>query len=211
MNKIRRFVDPAHLRLKDNTESEAFRREGRQRKYLQTASRKLDLRDNDLIFITDLDEIVDYTSPALQEFLKTWDRKGAVYIINDLYYYDDECHYGIWWSSYFLTYKDFLKSDLNNLRWEANLPNRTQVKSGWHLTYFGGPEVVRKKLMSTAHTPQQKYANVSYIVDCIKDCRLIWKAAGSKRRRIPRFQNPYPPPRLDHIWNWTGSFIDSEN
>jgi hypothetical protein len=206
-DKIRRFINSEQMDLRRISESESFRRENRQRNYLQEVARTLNLNDNDLIFQTDVDEIVDYTAPTLLEFLKSWDRRGVVYMINDMYYYDDECYKGTWWKSFFMTYQEFLKRNLNRLRVYCDFPFKTRVKTGWHLSYFGGPEVVHQKLFSNAHTGQQKYANLTYIRNRIKDCSLLWKPRA-KGKRLPRSANPYPPPRLDHIWNWTNSALN---
>jgi beta-1,4-mannosyl-glycoprotein beta-1,4-N-acetylglucosaminyltransferase len=189
IDRFRPYLAKIHHFVYDSWRLQAWKRERAQRNYIRTALQKLHLQDDDLIFISDVDEIIDYA--ALQEFLKTWDRQGVRYLALDMYYYDDTCFKGSGWTkAYVATYKTLQPwlVDLTHIRRAAHdgLP-----QSGWHLTYYGD---IRTKLKSTAHTEFNHLADDPKLPDMIASC---WDIIDSQQlEKRDRAANPYPPPKL---------------
>lgn len=205
MPKIRRFINDKQMPIKKGTQGESFLRQSMQRSYLKTVARSLRIfRPYDLFFQTDLDEIVNHKDERLVTFLQSY-RGGVQYLENEIYYYDDECYWNaVWWKSVFMTYRDFQWSHLDLLRNTCDEPENVprRVKSGWHLTYFGGPDMIREKLLSNSELRNRRFAdsNSTVILDSIRKCKLLWQTQAHER--TPRHKNSNPPPRLDHLWGW---------
>jgi len=105
----------------------------------------------DLIMVTDCDEIPD--SDRLREI-----KNGTLKVRNtlgfnmDLYYYNLNTR-GPQWAGkpYITTYTEYCKQnkDCNSIRYH----NKPCIeKGGWHLSYFGGPEVIQNKIKNISHT-----------------------------------------------------------
>lgn len=132
-----------------------------------------DCQDDDVIMISDLDEI-----PNPEKILKYKDKPGIKCFQNNFFYYYlnyfcvDE---PIWYKgTRMLKYKD-CKHSLDNVDVKMNsklpaiyrlgtTPNKIRyfkkgvwVKNGgWHFSYLGGAEAIRKKILSISHTEFHK-------------------------------------------------------
>ena len=116
----------------------------------------LELEDDDLCFITDLDEI--------------WNPELSYDIENDKIYKLKQLAYALYfnnrssepWAGTLLTkYRNIKNACLNHMR----TPSKTQYEyienGGWHFTFMGGAEQIRLKIESYGH---QEYNN-----DSVKD------------------------------------------
>ena len=106
-----------------------------------------DLKDNDMVFVGDCDEIWNprYVYMELPKKLKL-----------DVYsYWLNNRSSEEFWGTSVAWYKDIKDSCLNHLRADAKY--RTEMEFGWHFTSMGGHENVKKKL--TDSYTKDSYAN----------------------------------------------------
>lgn len=106
------------------------------------------ITDEDLCFVSDLDEI---WNPIAHDYTNIDDNK--IYRLKQLSY----CLYfnnrsNEYWAGTLLTkYKNIKNTCLNHLR----TPSKTQYEflpdAGWHFTFMGGPEQIKKKIEAYGH------------------------------------------------------------
>lgn len=106
------------------------------------------INDEDLCFVSDLDEI---WNPLAHDYKNIEDSK--IYRLKQLSY----CLYfnnrsNEYWAGTLLTkYKNIKNTCLNHLR----TPSKTQYEiitdAGWHFTFMGGPDQIRKKIEAYGH------------------------------------------------------------
>jgi beta-1,4-mannosyl-glycoprotein beta-1,4-N-acetylglucosaminyltransferase len=120
-----------------------------QRSCISRGIHKLRLLNNDLIIITDLDEI---PNPNILEQIKNNNRVIDINILEmDFYYYN--LTYKIntpWYLPKILTFKKYnnLKLSCDNLRF-YKCP--IIENAGWHLSYFGNEQFIKNKLENFTH------------------------------------------------------------
>lgn len=119
-----------------------------------------DCKDDDIIFISDLDEI---PRPDTINDIKKKSLKQSFALGQKYYYYDFKKLVGcykkkkfipcVWPGTIVTTYKLLQKTSpqkLRNKRW-GKLP--VIPKAGWHLSYFGGYKVVLNRLIQLCEEP----------------------------------------------------------
>ncbi len=110
------------------------------------------IQPDDIILMGDIDEIPD---PSL---FKKYD-VPVVYAMDFFYYYANNKSIGprdsIWFGTAQIS-GDYLKkiSSFQELRDIKN--NFQKIKSGWHLSYMGGKEMIQNKIKSFSHTEYNK-------------------------------------------------------
>jgi len=152
-----------------------------------------DLKDEDIIILSDLDEI---PNPGA---IRGFDSAKFIYgcLIQSLHYYrlglqvyDRGMRPVEWNKSKIITYKNFKRyfRDLSELRWEkyrgpfrslkrVYLDNNRQLikNAGWHFTYMMPPDKILEKLKSYSHvellTPQNN--SIDNLEDLIKKGILV--------------------------------------
>jgi beta-1,4-mannosyl-glycoprotein beta-1,4-N-acetylglucosaminyltransferase len=125
-------------------------------------------RPNDIILISDVDEIPDKRS--FKRINCRIDQFDMIILTQDMYYYNIDNYVSKWNSARALSYKSFCKfnCDSQNVRmmklngintyWETN--------GGWHFSYFGGVELILEKINNFSH---QEFNNAFISKDEIKD------------------------------------------
>jgi hypothetical protein len=132
---------------------------------------------DDLIIISDLDEIFRATS--LPTILKSiyQDKLRAIICAQTFYRYYLDCHCSEpepWLGSRALTYRELCKMSPETLRRNSNYP--LIHNAGWHFTYMGGPKNVEYKFESFSHKeynlPQYKFVDFTrgYIQ---QSCKIV--------------------------------------
>ena len=134
-----------------------------QRRCIDKGIKQLELSNDDIIIISDLDEIPD--SNTLQ-YLKINKVINGIYSLEmDLYYYNLRCKYNTKWHfSKILNYGSY-NGDPQAIRFTTNSIENFN-NGGWHLSYFGNVEFIKNKIMNFAH---QKLNN-EYVLN---DARII--------------------------------------
>lgn len=187
-----------------------------------------DCRDDDVIMISDLDEI-----PNPQKILQYKDKPGIKCFQNNFYYYYlnyicvDE---PVWYKgTRMLKFKDCLH-DLDNTEVKMNsklpseykkgtTPNKIryfkkgiQVKNGgWHFSYLGGAEAIRKKILSISHTEFHKpeYTDLEKIKERVQAGEDLF-GRGKHFRSVP-IDEHFPQYIRDNINKYQNLIIDSES
>jgi beta-1,4-mannosyl-glycoprotein beta-1,4-N-acetylglucosaminyltransferase len=100
--------------------------------------------DNDIIIISDVDEI---PNPSIFENL--YDIEDTIYSLNQFtyYYYLNILKQKDWYGSKIGLYKNVKKLSLNEIRGDSSL-TRMIDNGGWHFSFMGGKEMIKKKITS---------------------------------------------------------------
>jgi beta-1,4-mannosyl-glycoprotein beta-1,4-N-acetylglucosaminyltransferase len=176
---------PSHI-------EDAWGREKFQRNSFMPTLYTLGLKDKDIVFITDVDEILN--------------SERVNYIKNS---YDLQCINKMEMTTYF---GDFRNKEITNKWYHPKVVNWGTLKNktpdecrltfdcqwwengGWHLTYFGGAERIANKLENFAHQEYNKeeYKNIDHIERSISEGRDLF-GEWRKFERIEPEKNPCLP------------------
>lgn len=157
------------------------------------------IKNNDIIIISDLDEIPDPNTLKIIKKNNTIDNK--IYSLKmDLYYYNLNCKLDTYWyKSYLFNYETYIhyinKTTLDNIR-ETN--HMYINNGGWHMSYFGDEKFIKNKIENFSHQ-EHNYDHIkNNIFDNIKNCKDIYN-----RNLIINYillkDNTYLPPLNDII------------
>lgn len=167
--------------------------ESLQRNYILDILKKQNVSEEDIILLSDVDEIpsidaIEYYKNNLNG-IYGFAQKMYNYYFNLLDKYREP-----WHRAKILQYKDFFDTSLedtilygNNLPKECNTTNtvskiRLMVKfpviydAGWHFSYLGNARFIKEKLNSFSHQEFNKppYNDIEHIESCIKSCKDIF-------------------------------------
>lgn len=151
----------------------AWIREKLQRNLLDRGISQLDLNDNDIIVITDLDEIPDINTLNILKNTPKIDNV-AIALEQDMYYYNLTCKGKSKWYHpklvNFYTYKTIFNRSSEDIR----TANRYAIikNGGWHFSYFGDIKFIQNKIKSFSHQEynNEKYTNESNIIKQVQTC-----------------------------------------
>jgi len=129
-----------------------------QRNCISRGIDKLSLQNNDVITITDLDEI---PNPKILAQIKNNEIVVDINIIElDLYYYNLHTKWSEKWIlSKILSYKKYKEIGLSCEQIRQNKSFTTIKNAGWHLSYFGNEKFIKNKLENFCH---QEYNKVEF-------------------------------------------------
>jgi beta-1,4-mannosyl-glycoprotein beta-1,4-N-acetylglucosaminyltransferase len=185
--------DDINIENGDQWDNEYF-----QRNSINEGIKKLKLHDNDLILISDLDEI---PNPYILENIKLLNLKiNLAKLEQEFYYYDLYNKFTEkWYMSKIISYKNYKEYNNNcqNIRFTecVVIPN-----GGWHLSYFGSPEFIQNKLKNFSHQEYNKseYIDINNIknkiensIDLFNRDNKINKINISDNKYLPKFYNIY--------------------
>jgi beta-1,4-mannosyl-glycoprotein beta-1,4-N-acetylglucosaminyltransferase len=180
-----------------------WQNENHQRNYLDKGITSLNLDKDDLIIITDADEIPD---PELLKDIRK--RKINAYAINiymDMYYYDLTLLISKTWGLKIFAYDYYVNilrrtPQLTRVHLCENMQLLEDRRGGWHLSYFGDAKHIQNKLMNFAHQEFnfEEFTSIENIENGIKnkvdimrrDNQVGWKV-------IPISENTYLPPMYE--------------
>jgi len=156
-----------------NPQSAAWKLENGQRNALAAA--KDSIADNDLVLLSDLDEMPD------QALLKKIKPGNSPVVLSMLFhYYFLNCQnagHERWWNGTIAsTGKQFNTSTPQELRNQRNdLP--VVKKAGWHFSYLGGLEKIKQKIRSFAHTEfnKEEFLSDENIMEAMEKGKDIFK------------------------------------
>lgn len=154
-----------------NVVDNAWIREKLQRNYLDRGISKLDMCNDDIIVISDVDEIPDRKTLALLKKIEKIE--NIVYALEqDMYYYNLSCkRIAKWYHPKFVnyhTYKDLFKRKAEDIRMVGR--HAVVKRGGWHLSYFGNVNFIQNKIKSFSHQEynDDKYTSAENIIHCIQ-------------------------------------------
>jgi beta-1,4-mannosyl-glycoprotein beta-1,4-N-acetylglucosaminyltransferase len=128
-----------------------------QRNCIKKGLERIDCKDDDLIIISDLDEIPDIKT--IKEYENYIKNVHMVCLEQEHYYYS--LNYNKikkWYFARVITYSLFKNFSYLSQNVRVSQCNILQ-KGGWHLSYFGNPEFIKNKLEQFSH---QEFNNENY-------------------------------------------------
>jgi beta-1,4-mannosyl-glycoprotein beta-1,4-N-acetylglucosaminyltransferase len=150
-----------HIIVKDNIptgDENAWYRENYQRRCIDIGIKKLNLNNDDIIIISDLDEIPD--SNTINNIKNSNNFNGIYILEQDLYYYNLNTKYNSKSTlAKILNYGSY-NGDPQSLRGNNTIP--TIKNGGWHFSYFGDVKFIKNKLLNFAH---REFNNEFYLND----------------------------------------------
>uniref|UniRef100_A0A6C0HAT1 Uncharacterized protein n=1 Tax=viral metagenome TaxID=1070528 RepID=A0A6C0HAT1_9ZZZZ len=187
--------------------SHSWQNERFQRNCIFRGIQHLSLQDDDVIIISDLDEIPD---PRTLERIKNNEINITINALQmDFYYYNlNSKKEMIWFFSKILIYKYFNEIIQNKLTCSDIRLNHIYInsdeyiinKGGWHLSYFGDAHFIKNKLENFAHQEfnNNEYANVEKIEKRVTSgIDLFERLIHENLVKISVKENPYLPPECE--------------
>jgi len=202
------IVDLPHDENTINIEekNDQWANEKHQRNCIDVGIKKLNLTNDDVIVISDLDEIPD---PNVLKKIKNNELKIEVNSLEmDFYYYNlnskiDEK----WYKSKVLSYAYYkyitenLKLNCNDIRMniQMNQPSYIIKNGGWHLSYFGNYQFIKNKIENFAHQEynNEKITSVENIEEKINTCKDLFGRNDCYISKICVKDNLYLPPKYN--------------
>ena len=157
--------------ISDFKKTPARIREENQRNSITKGLDRLNLNDDDIVIISDADEIIN---PDIILNYKTHNF-DMLALEQDLYFYNLNYKYPkIWTFPKVVKYKLLKELTPEDIRLSTNgirVPN-----GGWHFTYFFGVQAIADKIKNFSHQEFNNdfYTNEEYIENCIKDGKYIF-------------------------------------
>ena len=159
----------------DIAKSEQWKNENFQRNAIVRGLNQLSLLDEDIIIISDLDEIPD---PNILSNIKQ-----NKLVINDVYKLEQDFYYynlnskmaNKWYHSKILSYKKYIEL---NITTENIRHYNCQIirNAGWHLSYFGNSQFIQNKIQQFGHQEfnSEQYTNIDKIQERIDNCIFLY-------------------------------------
>ena len=179
----------------DCSKDQQWANENFHRNCIERGLNKLDLNADDVITITDLDEIPD---PNTLSKVKTGDIRVTVNILEmDFYYYNLNSKINNKWQfPKIVSFGIFKQNSLScqNCRWLMNSP--VIQKGGWHLSYFGDKFFIQNKIMNFSHQEynNDEFTNLSKIELRMEGANDLFDRDYNPITKISAYHNDYLPP-----------------
>lgn len=174
-------------------------REHHQRTCISRGISQLNLSPNDIIIISDVDEIPDKNT--LKSNLATIKNYVIYALVQDMYYYNLNIKAkSNWILPKVLNYKTYAYSNLTPQQLRVKTPDVLIYKGGWHFSYFGDINFISNKLKNFCHTEYNtpEFTNYENIQNRIKNGIPI---TGEKTEFIPVNTNNYLPDNYEELLN----------
>lgn len=182
-----------HIVVEDLPDAGTWVREQAQRTAIYRGLSQLTIQPDDLIIVSDVDEIPDPTQLML---LKKHGLQGGIHcLLQDMYYYNTTCkmtHY--WRHPKIMNFKELQGNpDLNRIRLTFEYP--VISPGGWHFSYFGNADLIQTKLKSFAHSEFNNdfYTNPERIQKMINERKDLFERDYVPTVYVPKGTNTYLP------------------
>lgn len=175
----------------DYTKGQQWVNEAFQRNSIDQGIKTLSLTDQDIIMISDVDEIPDMTSFVLYKIDKPYS------CVQDMYYYDLHTKSGTKWFGHvgtkilpFFLYKQSTPHIIRNIK---TFP--LMEPGGWHLSYFGDSSFIKNKIQEFSHQElnTREFTDTEAITEKIKKGKDLFDR-GELFQTISIHENNYLPP-----------------
>jgi beta-1,4-mannosyl-glycoprotein beta-1,4-N-acetylglucosaminyltransferase len=186
--------------IPDISKNQQWINEKIQRNYINNGiislHQNFNILDNDLIIISDVDEIPD---PNTLSYIKNFKLPITIASLGqDLYYYNLKCKNKLRWNrakilSYHF-YKKFINSKPNICR--IINPKHCISKGGWHLSYFGDYNFIKNKIINFSHQEVNKneFINNDTLINNIIHGKDLFNRSDQIFDIININDNKYLPP-----------------
>lgn len=159
----------------DRIESPRWQNEGHQRDCIARGLTRID--DSDLVFISDVDEIIN---PKIIPQLTGL--RGPFWPIQKFYYYYANVLLNHSDNISFCCRKEHLDAHKNitELKDNRKFMFRPNLPGGWHLSYLMSPERIQKKikLMADSHFSTQEIWDINHIKECMEIPKDLFSRQG---------------------------------
>jgi len=161
------------------------------------------LPDDSIIFISDLDEVINpFIFP---EIVKRVKQQGHCALIQRMFYYNLSIESSIRWANCGVaTKKEMLNLTPHHVRLNTWVdPERVIWDGGWHMSYFMTPEQIKHKIESFSHQEfnLEHWKDLNRIEDCIKQRKDLFERDESIKW-IKSEKNSFPEEFLNAFKNW---------
>lgn len=191
IDSFSKFKDKITYKVfKDAPSTDAWHNENSHRRYLKEGFRGKEVLSNDVIILSDLDEIPDI------EFLKKTRVEGLKETrtsFHNYYYYNIDCrNVNKWPGSVFINAFTFLKRYNFDFEYIRQIRHTFPLigkhyeynSGGWHFSYFGDVNYIIDKIKGFAHQEfnKEKYTDpetIQYLIDNKKDLFLRQEEDGN--------------------------------
>jgi beta-1,4-mannosyl-glycoprotein beta-1,4-N-acetylglucosaminyltransferase len=180
----------------DFSKKQQWGNEYHQRCSLQQGLEKLSMTDQDVILVSDLDEIPDPTT--LRQIKEGKIKVVANQLEMSLYYYNLHTKFdAVWTDSKLFTYK-YLTDSKKAFADIRMTPYSGIPKGGWHLSYFGDERFVKNKIENFSHQEFNKpeYSDPEKIKQRMKDGHDLYGRSVTMKQ-IAIKDNAYLPPKYE--------------
>lgn len=166
-----------------------WKNEYHQRSCISRGLDKISFNDNDLILISDLDEIPN--PKTLLEIKQNDICEGINTLEMDFYYYNLHSRFAEKWNrARVISYKSF--RDLNTTCQGLRNGYGNCIKNGgWHLSYFGDSSFIKNKIMNFAHQEfnNDNYTDIDKIEERMQNSTDLYGRGCCALQRIPITEN----------------------
>lgn len=172
--------------LNDVPYSDPWMNEQRQRNAIKSALVNLGAKDDDIVIISDVDEIP--RTYAIQHYRPSF---GLCALQMDVYHYylNTRAEYQSWRMPRIMTWGYLKDKTVEEVRRSGF--NIALVNGGWHFTYMAPIENILKKFESFSHQEErvQKFANRYVLQDKMDRLEMLWEFR--KMEVVPEADLPY--------------------
>lgn len=194
LNRFEKYLDKITHVIENNMDDEnPWVNESTQRNAIDKGIQSLNLDKNDIILISDVDEIPD--TKTLSEFKKNGVNQ-LLTLRQEMYYYNLTCKFnGVWHfpkAIDYLTYKIY--GSPQTIRMTSG---QIIYNGGWHFSYFGDAEFIKNKINNFSHQEynSDEFTNQEHIETVIKNGKDLFKRENDNITYtiINPDENPYLP------------------
>ena len=135
---------------------------------------------DDLFMLSDVDEIP--RKEVIKEIISNRYYLNDDFVLtakSDMFYYNfSTLSNDAWTGTIFTKVKIAIQNECQHLREKRHEFNSID-NGGWHFSYFGGIDRIRKKIESFSHQElnKKKYTSIENIIDCIKNKKDVFQRA----------------------------------
>jgi beta-1,4-mannosyl-glycoprotein beta-1,4-N-acetylglucosaminyltransferase len=170
----------------------AWDNEHYQRRYIDNGIKSLNLNDDDIIIISDCDEIPDTNT---LNTIRNSDVNNMYSLEMDFYYYDYTCKFtNKWYHPKILPYSVYkMYNNPQKIRMSSNC--NSIKKGGWHLSYFGDINFIKNKVKNFAHQEynNDNILNDKHLTESIEKGKVFFPYNQSSIVKINISDNKYLP------------------
>ncbi len=194
------------LKNEGKTKDEIWENEYYQRNMIHKGIEYLNLNKEDIIIISDVDEIINPLWLVLIKNKKIYIEKLIYGFEMDFYYYNlNYLKKNKWYFVKFLNYETYIlngNSPQNIRMLQAQIYYK---RGGWHLSYFGNEEYISNKIQNFSHQEYNKmdYIDKKNINERIKNGEDLFNRENEELIKISiTDNNNLPPLYYEYLFNY---------
>lgn len=164
----------------------AWQREAHQRNAIGDALRALNAQPDDIILVSDVDEIPRAESVRLAADLIQGGEQRVAFR-QDVYFYHPLClNLLTWYGTRATAYRNLGDPQSMRATEYTNGSEAIIVEGGWHFSYFMDTAAIQRKLAAYSHTEvnQPPYNTAENIEAAMRECRSLVPTDGQRFRRV---------------------------